>query len=41
MINADVTETSGAVDDKDATKLMRFVLFLVTDLGPGTPDSAN
>lgn len=41
MINADVTEISGPVDDKDATKLMRFVLFLVTDLGPGTPDSAN
>ena len=38
LVNADVTEVSGAVNEDDATKLIRFVLLLVADLGPGTSD---
>ena len=37
-INADVTEETDGISEADAMKLMRFVLLLVKDLGPGTPD---
>ena len=39
-INADVTEVSDGINETDAMKLMKFVLLLVKDLGPGTPDEA-
>ena len=37
-INADVTEVSDGINETDGMKLMKFVLLIVKDLGPGTPD---